>query len=113
DGRMAQVEVSDTGIGIPPELLPHLFEAFVQADRSLDRTQGGLGLGLALVKGTFELHGGQVQVQSAGIGRGATFTLELPLQSPLGEREAAPSAPVASGGLRVLIIEDCIDAAEA
>jgi signal transduction histidine kinase len=113
DGRMARAEVSDTGIGIPPELLPHLFEAFVQADQSLDRTPGGLGLGLALVKGTVELHEGRVHAHSAGIGAGATFALELPLQSAPGEREgSSPGTRVNSGGLRVLIIEDCVDAAE-
>jgi PAS domain S-box-containing protein len=77
---LASVTVTDTGIGISPELLPRLFEPFVQADRSLDRTQGGLGLGLALVKGIIELHGGRVDVRSDGIGRGATFTVEIPLQ---------------------------------
>jgi CheY-like chemotaxis protein len=115
DKRMARVEVSDTGAGIPPELLPHLFGAFVQADRSLDRAQGGLGLGLALVKGTIELHQGRVYVHSEGLGHGATFTFELPLQSPLAGTKQGPSppAPASARGLRVLIIEDCVDAADA
>jgi PAS domain S-box-containing protein len=109
----AVVTVSDTGIGIPPELLPHLFEPFVQADSSLDRARGGLGLGLALVKGIAELHGGRVQVRSEGIGRGAVFAFELPLQ-PASTHAAAHSATgrVEAEPLRILIIEDNVDAAE-
>jgi signal transduction histidine kinase len=71
--------VQDTGIGIEPELLPRVFEAFTQADRSLARSQGGLGLGLALVKGLVELHDGQVQAASAGVGQGAEVSVRLPL----------------------------------
>src|SRR5262249_2716981 len=74
---MARITVSDTGIGVPPELLPRLFEPFVQADRSLDRTRGGLGLGLTLAKGIVELHGGRVSAFSEGIGRGSTFVMEI------------------------------------
>jgi CheY-like chemotaxis protein len=107
------VEVSDTGIGIPPELLPHLFEPFVQADRSLDRARGGLGLGLALVKGIAELHGGRVQVRSEGIGRGAMLAFELPTQPPSTREAVLPTAGrVEAGTLRILIIEDNVDAAE-
>jgi PAS domain S-box-containing protein len=78
-GDSAEIHVRDTGIGIPPELLDHVFEPFVQAERSLARTQGGLGLGLALVKGIAELHGGAVRVASAGAGAGAEFVVSLPL----------------------------------
>jgi CheY-like chemotaxis protein len=127
----AILTVADTGIGIPPELLPRLFEPFVQADRSLERSQGGLGLGLALVKGIVDLHGGCVAARSEGAGRGATFTIELPLADVNGwllERDdKAGDAPALDPGMlvgqslasahepastRVLIIEDNADAAE-
>jgi PAS domain S-box-containing protein len=108
-----QVMVADTGIGIPAELLPHLFDAFVQADRSLDRTQGGLGLGLALVKGIIGLHGGRVHAQSEGVGRGAQFIFELPsMPASADTEEFSDPRVVDAGRLRVLIIEDNADAAE-
>jgi PAS domain S-box-containing protein len=71
--------VRDTGIGIAPDVLPQVFETFTQADRSLDRSRGGLGLGLALVKGLVELHGGEVRAESAGVGHGAAFSVLLPV----------------------------------
>jgi PAS domain S-box-containing protein len=110
---VASLAVTDTGIGIPPALLPRLFDPFVQADRSLERTQGGLGLGLALVRGIAELHGGRVHAHSLGLDHGATFTLELPLQAPPTDTDerAVPTAARADQ-LRVLIIEDNEDAAE-
>ena len=73
------ITVSDTGIGIEPAMQKRIFESFAQVDRSLDRTRGGLGLGLALVRGLVELHGGEVSVRSAGSGQGAAFTVRLPL----------------------------------
>jgi signal transduction histidine kinase len=82
DGQ-ARLEVADTGRGISPEFLPHLFERFRQADGPAARSFGGLGLGLALVRHIVELHGGTVRAESAGAGRGATFTVELPLWSAL------------------------------
>jgi CheY-like chemotaxis protein len=94
-------------------MLENLFETFSQADRTLARSRGGLGLGLALVKGLVDLHGGEVEAASAGLGRGSRFTLRLPLaadQKAPGE-EAAPPAH-ANGSRRVLIIEDNADAAE-
>jgi PAS domain S-box-containing protein len=75
----AQVTVRDTGIGIEPEMLPHVFDTFAQAAHSQERSRGGLGLGLALVKGLVELHGGEVSAKSGGLGHGAEFTLFLPL----------------------------------
>ncbi|MFL5518581.1 MAG: ATP-binding protein, partial [Gemmatimonadales bacterium] len=75
----AVITVRDTGIGIEAELLPRLFDTFTQADRSLERTRGGLGLGLALVKGLVELHGGEVAAASEGVGRGAEFRVRLPI----------------------------------
>jgi len=104
----------DTGAGIAPEVLRRLFEPFVQADSTLDRSSGGLGLGLALVKGLAELHGGTVSVQSEGVGRGATFTLRLPLERRRAPRlrvVPAPGAPLGPAR-RVLVIEDNADAAQ-
>jgi signal transduction histidine kinase len=79
DRPVAEITVEDTGIGIEPEMLKRLWETFSQADSSLDRSRGGLGLGLALVKGLVDLHGGEVAAASEGLGRGARFTLRLPL----------------------------------
>ena len=112
DGR-AVLEVADTGIGIDPETRKRLFEPFTQSDRSLDRSRGGLGLGLALVKGMVELHGGTVGEHGENPGQGARFIIELPVE----ERGTAAEDPVppqaASGrGRRVLVIEDNRDAAD-
>jgi PAS domain S-box-containing protein len=79
EGSDAVVRVADTGCGIEPGLLPHVFESFMQAERTLDRASGGLGLGLALVKGLVELHGGRVRATSPGSGLGATFEVRLPI----------------------------------
>ena len=78
-GGEVVVQVKDTGVGIPPERLPHIFEMFYQADRSFDRSKGGLGIGLSLVRGVVELHGGRVDVRSAGVGKGSEFTVRLPV----------------------------------
>jgi signal transduction histidine kinase len=75
----ARIAVADTGIGIDPDFLPHVFERFSQADGSSTRSYGGLGLGLAIVRHIVEMHGGTVRADSEGKGRGATFTIELPL----------------------------------
>ena len=74
------LSVSDTGIGIAPEFLPHVFDRFSQADGSATRRHGGLGLGMAIVRHLVELHGGTVRAASDGENKGATFTLELPMQ---------------------------------
>jgi PAS domain S-box-containing protein len=113
-GHDAAIRVRDTGAGIAPELLPRIFDPFVQGDRTLARTEGGLGLGLALVKGITELHGGTVRADSAGDGKGAEFTVRLPLPTP-NVFEAAPEAlPERSrtGTRRVLVVDDNADAAE-
>jgi PAS domain S-box-containing protein len=100
--RTALVEIRDTGAGMPPELVARLFEPFAQADATLDRSQGGLGLGLALVRGLVELHGGAVEARSEGPGRGSTFTVRLPLAAPShvgappSEGEATRAAPTTS-----------------
>ena len=108
----AVLRVQDDGIGLSREMLPKLFQPFTQADESLHRSIGGLGLGLALVKGLAELHGGTVEARSDGPGRGAEFTVRLPATA-LHERaaERRPPAPPPRRR-RVLIIEDNLDAAE-
>jgi PAS domain S-box-containing protein len=109
----AVIEVRDTGAGIPPEVLPRVFEPFVQADRSLERSRGGLGIGLTLVKKIIELHQGQVSADSAGPGQGSTFSIRLPAQA--GVAAAAPAVeqpPVIAFPARVLVVDDNVDAAE-
>jgi two-component system CheB/CheR fusion protein len=109
--EQAVLVVRDTGRGISPEMTPRLFEAFIQADTTIDRAKGGLGLGLSLVKGLVEMHGGSVSAQSDGLGHGAAFTLRLPLDT---SSVAAPfiRARVEGGPRRVLLIEDNVDAAD-
>jgi PAS domain S-box-containing protein len=109
----AVINVQDRGIGIAKDLFPRLFEVFAQADSSLDRSRGGLGIGLSVVKGLVELHGGEVQATSGGPGKGATFTVRLPLmreREALAESPALPLKPAAFP-LRILIVEDNRDAA--
>jgi CheY-like chemotaxis protein len=110
-GVRARIRVIDSGAGISPEVLPHLFEPFRQADSSSTRAYGGLGVGLALVKDLVELHGGRVHAESPGEEKGATFTVELPLAGPTPEASAPPDAPAREGrderalaGIRVLIV---------
>lgn len=111
DGQ-AVLSVADNGVGIPRDMLPHVFELFAQVDRSLGRAQGGLGIGLALVRDLVTLHGGEVEAQSGGPGQGSRFTVRLPLSPapppPVAEA-AAPSRQAAAQ--RVLIIDDNEDAA--
>ncbi len=111
EAEMMRFEVSDTGAGIESDLLPHMFEPFQQANRELARRTGGLGLGLAVVKGLVELHGGTVEGRSEGRGAGATFVVRIPLCEPAPEAEAErhrePTIP-----RRVLIVEDHSDAAQ-
>jgi signal transduction histidine kinase/DNA-binding response OmpR family regulator len=113
DSQLAQVAIRDTGIGMDNEILARVFDAFTQADRSLDRSRGGLGLGLALVKGLVELHGGTVQAASAGPGQGTEIVIRLPLKergSPA--RRPAANIPHDEISTRVLVIEDNRDTAE-
>ena len=81
EGSDAVIEVRDTGIGIAPDILPHIFDLFIQADHSLAHSQGGLGIGLTLVRQLVEIHGGTVTAASAGIGQGSSFTVRLPALS--------------------------------
>jgi two-component system CheB/CheR fusion protein len=110
--RRAEIRIVDTGVGIEPEVLRRLFQPFVQADATLDRSQGGLGLGLALVKGLVELHGGEVSAHSRGPGTGAEFVIELPLgeAEPVGLDRGIRE--MRGKRRRVLIIEDNLDSAE-
>lgn len=111
--RQAVLSVRDEGIGIDPKLLPHVFTPFLQADRSLDRSRGGLGLGLSMVKGLVELHGGRAEAFSEGPGRGAEFAIRLPLEQESPALSETPSGLQASGKkLRILVIEDNRDAAD-
>jgi two-component system CheB/CheR fusion protein len=105
----AVLRVTDTGVGIDPAMIERMFQPFAQSDRTLARSKGGLGLGLTLVRGLVQLHGGDVSVHSKGPGHGAEFTVRLPLDEPA-EASAAPSADLAAS--RVLVIEDNLDAAE-
>ncbi len=110
-GRRAAVVVRDTGMGIGPEILPHVFEPFTQADHSLERTKGGLGVGLAVAKGLVELHGGEVDVRSEGLGRGAEFTMLLPVEAAEPAAAAERPAEQERHARRILVVEDNPDAA--
>jgi CheY-like chemotaxis protein len=115
EGNKVQLMIADTGQGIDPEFLPHVFERFKQADPSAARRHGGLGLGLALVRELVELHGGTVRAMSDGRGRGSTFMVQLPARAESEpERSHAPGLDRAAdlGGLRVLVVEDEPDGRE-
>jgi signal transduction histidine kinase/two-component SAPR family response regulator len=108
-----RITVGDTGIGIDPAMLTHVFDVFRQAEQGLDRSRGGLGLGLALVKGLVRLHGGSVEAQSAGVNTGSRFIIHLPLSVALAVKPAALEPGRTSGkARRILVIEDNKDAAE-
>jgi signal transduction histidine kinase len=119
DGSQVEIRVVDTGRGISPEFLPHVFERFRQADSSTSRAEGGLGLGLAIVRHTVELHGGTVRAESEGLDRGSTFTVMLPLPSMGLSSSAATTKHRAESepghrldGLRVLVVDDDADTRE-
>ena len=117
EGDDAVVTVTDNGMGIPPEMLARVFDLFAQVDRTLDRAQGGLGIGLSLVRSLMALHGGSVEARSAGIDRGSSFALRLPAlpHGPAAQADATPTddaeAP-ARRRRRILVVDDNIDAAD-
>jgi PAS domain S-box-containing protein len=112
-GSEVVVTVRDAGIGIPAEALPNLFTLFSQLDHSLERAQGGLGIGLALVKGLVEMHGGAVAAHSDGIGKGSTFTVRLPVVPEPRQEQESPTIDNTAGAAkyRVLVVDDNRDAA--
>jgi signal transduction histidine kinase len=110
-GAEAAVIVTDTGIGMDEAMLSRLFQPFAQADRSLDRSRGGLGLGLALTKGMAELHGGALIASSPGLGQGSRFLLTLPAAPPQARGAESPVSARPARRHRVLVIEDNLDAA--
>jgi CheY-like chemotaxis protein len=114
-GQEAVFRVRDTGSGIPREMLPHIFDLFTQVDHSLDRAQGGLGIGLTLVRRLVDMHQGSVQATSDGPGRGSEFVVRLPL---LTENQAKPAnapadetASMPAARRRVLVVDDNVDSA--
>jgi signal transduction histidine kinase len=113
EGDCAVIRVQDPGIGIAPEMLSRIFDLFAQADASLDRAQGGLGIGLTVARSLVELHGGTIEAQSEGTGRGSVFTVRIPLAVP--ERRAVPAPrtePFPRLALRVVVVEDNADIRE-
>ena len=115
EGNEAVIRVRDNGVGIAPQLLPHVFELFAQVDGSLGRSYGGLGIGLALARNLVEMHAGRLQAFSAGLGQGCEFTIKLPLLlAPLTTDSQTVLAPGQAGGssLRVLVVEDNVDAGD-
>ncbi len=116
DGNEAVLRVQDTGIGIAPDMLPHIFELFVQVDHAATRSQGGLGIGLTLVKNLIEMHNGTVEAHSEGLGKGSEFIVRLPISAQAlvqdrdGEMEQQVQ-PTAPSGHRLLVVDDNQDAA--
>jgi PAS domain S-box-containing protein len=113
-GEEAVMRVRDSGVGIAPEFLPSIFDSFTQADRSLDRSQGGLGIGLTVVQRVVEMHGGRVEAHSAGLGHGSEFLVRLPAVAPPMSRLTTPHNPGghSAQALRVLVVDDNKDSAD-
>jgi len=116
DGDDVVLKIRDTGIGIAPDMLPHVFELFVQVDHASAKAQGGLGIGLTLVKNLVEMHGGTVEAHSAGLGKGCEFVVRLPLlleerQEPIDEGNGSQQQYVSSSGHRLMVVDDNKDAA--
>jgi PAS domain S-box-containing protein len=117
DGETAVLRVQDNGIGIAPDMLRHIFALFVQVDHAATRSQGGLGIGLTLVKNLVEMHGGAIEAHSAGLGKGSEFVVRLPILAKRSERESGRDngelahVPPPPSGYRVLIVDDNEDAA--
>jgi CheY-like chemotaxis protein len=114
EGDDVALRVRDTGVGIAPELLPRVFDLFTQSDRTPDRSQGGLGIGLSLTQRLVELHRGKIEAHSAGLGQGSEFTVRLPVLLPSERGTDMPPAGTpkqAAQGWRVLVVDDNVDAA--
>jgi PAS domain S-box-containing protein len=111
EGPEMVLRVRDTGIGIAPELLPRIFDLFMQVDRSLDRSRGGLGIGLTVVQRLIEMHGGAVEAHSAGLGQGSEFVVRLPVDVSCPEPKPSPFTETTepSPPLRVLVVDDNVD----
>jgi len=116
DSEFALLQVSDNGIGIDADLLPHVFELFEQGKRALDRTQGGLGVGLTLVQRLVQLHGGEVVASSAGPGQGSQFRVLLPclgeVDEPVAQEDGRGQLPTAAIARRILVVDDNVDVVE-
>ncbi len=114
DGEII-IRVTDDGIGIPPERIPEMFELFAQGERSAARSEGGLGIGLTVVRGLCELHGGSITAHSDGLGHGSTFTVRLPaapvLHKSSRDIHSAPAIPPPRTGTRILVVDDNVDTA--
>ncbi|HEY0480836.1 MAG TPA: ATP-binding protein [Kofleriaceae bacterium] len=110
-GARIEISVTDNGRGIAPELMPRIFDRFVQGERSGESSQGGLGIGLTLVKSLVELHGGTVTPYSDGVGKGSCFVVSLPVEHAVQTAVAASPVPAAHVGKRVLVVDDNVDAA--
>jgi CheY-like chemotaxis protein len=112
----AVIRVRDTGIGMSPDQIPYIFDMFVQADTSLERTGSGLGIGLKLVKNLVEMHGGTVEATSAGLGKGSEFVVRLPAINDFQElphsAEVTPASKASAPGRRILVVDDNLDSAE-
>jgi signal transduction histidine kinase/CheY-like chemotaxis protein len=113
DGPEAEIRVKDTGVGIEPSILPRVFDLFTQAERTLERAQGGLGIGLTLVRSLVALHGGTVRAESSGRGEGSTFVIRLPLaQRGFSRRLEEPPRDARQSARRILLVEDNRDVRE-
>jgi CheY-like chemotaxis protein len=116
EGGDAVISVRDTGVGIAPDVLPRIFDMFMQADRSIDRARGGLGVGLTVARRLVELHGGSISAGSDGLGKGSTFTVRIPVSAA--QATSGPEASLRSGvkntlaSHRILVADDNRDAAE-
>jgi signal transduction histidine kinase len=111
-GDHVELSVADNGSGIAPELMPHMFDLFVQGDRTLDRSQGGLGIGLPVVRRLVDLHGGTVTAHSEGAGRGSRFVARFPVYTGHHRDAATIVTPALTGRLRIALVEDRVDERE-
>lgn len=114
EDQQAVIRVKDEGLGISAEMLPKIFDLFTQVDRSLEKSQGGLGVGLTIVKRLIEMHGGAVEAHSEGLGKGSEFVIRLPLalsEAPEQPAEKAPMPAPHAGGRRILVVDDNVDSA--